>query len=59
VAYFIYQWVERFVIARLGNELANWPFFLAVTLLSLVVVFWGLSRGNVKAFFGERHEQSF
>jgi hypothetical protein len=59
VAYFVYEWVERFIMARMGNELANWPFFLAVTLLSLGVIFWGLSRGNVKAFFGERHEPSF
>ena len=59
VAYFIYEWVERFVMARMGNELENWPFFLAFTLLSLSVIFWGLSRGKVKAFFGERHEPSF
>ena len=59
VAYFIYEWIERFVMARVGNELANWPFFLAFTLLSLGVIFWGLSRGNVKVFFGERHEPSF
>jgi len=59
VAYFIYEWVERFVMARMGNELANWLFFLAITLLSLGAVFWGLSRRNIKAFFGERHEPSF
>jgi len=58
VAYFIYDWIERLIMARMGNKLENWPFFLAFTLLSLVVIFWGLSRGNVKAFFGERHEPS-
>ena len=59
VAYFIFEWVERFIMVRLGNELENWPFFLAFTLLSLGVIFWGLSRENVRAFFGERHEPSF
>jgi hypothetical protein len=59
VTYCIYEWVERFITARTGDELENWPFFLAFTLLSLGVIFWGLSRENVKAFFGERHEPSF
>jgi len=59
VAYLIFEWIERFIMVRLGNELENWPFFLAFTLLSLGVIFWGLSRENVRAFFGERHEPSF
>lgn len=59
VAYFIFEWVERLLMARTGAELENWPFFLAFSLLSLGVIFWGLSRENVKAFFGERHEPTF
>jgi hypothetical protein len=59
VAYCSYEWVERFIMARMGSRLANWPFFLVFTLIILGVIFWGLSREKVKAFFGERHEPSF
>jgi hypothetical protein len=58
VAYFIYEWIELIFMARLGSQPVNWPFFLAFTLIVLGVIFWGLSRRNVKAFFGERHEPS-
>lgn len=59
VTYCIYEWVERFIMARMGSQLVNWPFILVFTLIILGVIFWGLSRENVKAFFGERHEPSF
>jgi hypothetical protein len=56
VAYILYEWIELLVIARAGGSKENWPFFLTLTLIILMVIFWGLSRRNVKAFFGERHE---
>jgi hypothetical protein len=59
VTYLIYEWVELFVMTNSGNQAANWPFFLVFSLIIIGVIFWGLSRRNVKAFFGERHEPSF
>ena len=56
LAYVLYKWIERLVMSRLDGGQPDWPFALAVTLVSLLIVFWGLSRPPVKAFFLERRE---
>lgn len=58
VVYLGYQWLERILSVRLGNELENWPFAAGMTLIVLIFIFWTLSRSGAKAYFGEIHEPS-
>jgi len=58
VVYLSYQWIERILSVRAGNELENWPFAAGMTLIVLIFIFWTLSRSGAKAYFGEMHEPS-
>lgn len=56
LTYALYRWIERLIMARFGDPQSDWPFALAVTLVSLFIIYWGLSRPPVRAFFIERRE---
>lgn len=58
VVYLGYQWLERILSVRAGNDLENWPFAVSMTLIVLIFIFWTLSRSGAKTFFGEMHEPS-
>ena len=54
--YLVYFWLDRLLTRLFVPGFANWPFLLFVTLVAVFIVFWILSRRNVKAFFGETHD---
>jgi hypothetical protein len=58
VIYLAYQWIERIILLRQGNQLQNWQFMIGITLLVLIFIFWTLSRSDAKTYFGEMYEQS-
>lgn len=53
VAYLIYAWLDRLVL-RKDLEPTDLPFALGLTSLSLLLVFWILTRPRVKYFFREK-----
>lgn len=58
VAYALYVWLDRLLVANVEYEMVNWPFAAALTALLLFIVLWTFSRPPVKAFFGEMNEQT-
>jgi len=58
VVYLGYQWFEKILSVRAGNEFGNWPFATAATIIVLILVFGTLSHSAAKAYFGEMHEPS-
>ena len=58
VVYLGLQWIEQIIAVRAGNEFENWPFWVGMTLIGLIFVFWTLSHAGSKAYFGEMHESS-
>ena len=58
VLYLGLQWAEQIIVVRAGNEFKNWPFWVGMTLIGLIFVFWTLSHASSKAYFGEMHESS-
>jgi hypothetical protein len=56
-AYIIYYWLDRLAFANIPSRRVNWPFASGVSVISLIFVFWTLSRPKAKAFFGEAYEQ--
>ena len=58
LAYALYVWLDRLLVANADREMENWPFAVGVTALFLFIVFWTFSRPQVKNYFGEMHEQS-
>lgn len=53
LAFVLWYWVDRLVLARSHYLDVTWPAALAITLLSLLGFFWLLSRPAAKHFFGE------
>jgi hypothetical protein len=58
VFYLGLQWTEQIIAVRAGNEFENWPFWVGMTLIGLIFVFWTLSHAGSKAYLGEMHESS-
>jgi hypothetical protein len=56
LAYALYVWLDRLLVANVEYEMVNWLFAAALTALLLIIVFWTFSRPPVKAFFGEMNE---
>lgn len=54
--YLTYYWLDRILMNFFAPRMGNWPFLLVVTLVAVSIVFWILSRRNVKAFFGETYD---
>jgi hypothetical protein len=57
VAYALYVWLDRLLVAEVENVMVNLPFAAGLTALLLFIVFWTFSRPTVKDFFGETNEQ--
>jgi drug/metabolite transporter (DMT)-like permease len=53
LAYAIYYWVDRLLIANPESGPLNWPFAAAVTLLGLALVFGAFATRRARLFFGE------
>lgn len=58
VVYLGLLWIEQLFAVRAGNKFENWPFWVGMTLVALLFVFWTLSHASSKAYFGEMHEPS-
>jgi len=56
VLYGLYFWVEQWLVKNNPLRMTNWSFYLAATIILLILVFWILSRKAVKAYFGEINE---
>jgi hypothetical protein len=56
LAFSLYYWGDRLLLADRGAALLNWPFRLGATLLLLGLVFWILSLKKARTYFGEKHD---
>jgi hypothetical protein len=52
IAFTLYAWADRLFLRR-GSGLTSVPFELGITVIILLVVFWILSRPQVKDYFHE------
>jgi hypothetical protein len=50
LTYALYYWLDRLLL-RGGLDPVNLPFAIGLTILSLLFVFWTLSRGRVRKYF--------
>ncbi len=53
-AYLLYAWIDRIFIANPEITLdatASWPFMVGASLISLLLVYWSLSRSKARTFF--------
>ncbi len=57
LAYVIYYWTDRLLVADLRSQPANQLFMLGLTALALAWIFWIFTRPQVKTYFGEAHDQ--
>jgi hypothetical protein len=55
LAFALYYWLNRFLLANTSDDFVNWPFAVTGTIILIGLSFWILSRLNVRTFFGERH----
>jgi hypothetical protein len=55
LAFAVWYWADRLFIARSHYLDITWPPALAITLLTLLGLFWLLSRPAARNFFGESH----
>jgi hypothetical protein len=51
VAYLIYYWLDRLLLANHSGREVNLPFAIGASLVGLVWIFWILSRPKTKIFF--------
>jgi hypothetical protein len=51
VAYLIYYWLDRLLLANHPGREANLPFAIGASLVGLVLIYWILSRRKAKSFF--------
>jgi hypothetical protein len=51
VAYLIYYWLDRLLLANHPGREANLPFAAGASLVGILLVYWILSRRSSKAFF--------
>jgi magnesium-transporting ATPase (P-type) len=58
VVYLGLLWIEQVFAVRAGNKFENWPFWVGMTFVILIFVFWTLLHASSKAYFGEMHEPS-
>jgi hypothetical protein len=58
VVYLGLLWIDQIIAVRAGNKFENWPFWVGMTLVTLIFVFWTLLHASSKAYFGEMHEPS-
>lgn len=56
LAYPLYYWLDRLLVASAAEVDSNWPFASAVTILLIILIFWVFSRSKVKNFFGVMHD---
>jgi hypothetical protein len=52
--YLLYAWIDRIFVANPEITLkatASWPFMVGASLISLLLVYWILSRSKAKAFY--------
>jgi hypothetical protein len=56
LAYSLYVWADRLLLAGYPERLENWPFVAALNVLALAWSLWVLTRPGARAFFGEKHE---
>lgn len=56
LAYSLYVWADRLLLAGYPERLENWPFVAALNVLALAWSLWVLTRPRARAFFGEKHE---
>jgi len=54
--YMIYIWLDRLVLRDPSSRNPGSMFFAVLSILIMVIIFWILSRQNVRAYFGETHE---
>jgi hypothetical protein len=57
LAYALYLWIDRLLVANIAETKVNLPFTAGATALLLLIVFWTFSRPSVKNYFGEMNEQ--
>jgi len=57
LAFSLYYWADRFLLAGYTDRNDNWPFALAMNLILGIWILWVLSRPRTKNFFGEMHER--
>jgi hypothetical protein len=55
LAFALYYWLNRFVLANTSEDFVNWPFAATGTIILIGLNFWILSRPNIRTFFGEGH----
>jgi hypothetical protein len=51
LAFFLYHWLDRLLLENPVTWRFKTPFFIGLTVLTLGLVFWILSRPKVKSFF--------
>ncbi len=51
VAYLIYYWLDRLLLASHPGREANLPFAMVASLVGILLSYWILSRRNAKTFF--------
>ena len=54
VAYALYYWFDRLILAQDVVMSARWPFAIGLTLVLLAMTFWTLSRQKVQAYIHRR-----
>jgi len=52
----IYIWMDRLVLRDPSSRYPGSIFFAVLSIVIVVIIFWILSRKNVRAYFGETHE---
>jgi hypothetical protein len=56
LAYALYDFVDRLLLANPSVSRVNSVFSAGLTLLSLAIIFWILTRRKAKTFFGVMHD---
>ncbi len=57
LAFSLYYWGDRLLLAERSAALVNWPFRLGANLLLLALIFWVLSLRGARTYFGETHDR--
>lgn len=58
LVYLGYYWIERIFLSRNTPTTSNWPFLLGITLATLALIYWLLSRPAARQYLGEdTHER--
>ena len=56
VLYVLYVWFDRIFLRTAPGKDGNNVFVLIISVIFIVIVFWALTKSNVKEYFGVAHE---